>query len=239
MSTHNFTRLFEAYAIAPVIPGPLFSKLGDSGPSALNQSEFDIGQQQRANNLYAETTFVCPSYWLAYAYANGNQAAWKYQFSVPPSEHGADLDAYQDPNREALGKGTMTEAARKAVQLAWGRFIICDNSTLPLDLITPLTTAANGTTTDDDLFAMSTENWTQWPADVGSEGYYQMLNINMTGGVPELVTWGVNDGASVNVTQMVGPGLAARFMTADAWSWEAGRGQRCALWQDLGAFVPE
>jgi carboxylesterase type B len=51
--------LLEAtYAILPTISGPLFSTLGNSGPTALNQSEFAIGQQQRANNLYAETTFV-------------------------------------------------------------------------------------------------------------------------------------------------------------------------------------
>lgn len=244
MSTDNLTRIFEAYAIAPVVPGPLFSTLGDSGPTALNQSEFGIGEQQRANNLYAETTFVCPSYWLANAYAassagaNKTKSVWKYQFSVPPSEHGADLDAYQNPNREALGKGTMTEAARKAVQLAWGRFIIYDDPTLPLDLITSLTTATNGSITGDDLLAMSTGNWTQWSQDVESRGY-QMLNINMTGGVPDVVTWDPNDGTPVNVTQMIGSGLAARFRMVDAWSWEGGRGQRCSLWQDLGPSVPE
>lgn len=247
MSVENLTRLFEAYAIAPVIPGPLFSTLGDRGPTALNQSEFGIGQQQRANNLYAETTFVCPSYWLANAFAassvgsNSSQppkAAWKYQFSVPPSEHGADLDAYQDPGREALGRGTMSEAARKAIQLAWGRFIIHDDPTLPNEVITSITMAANGSATYDDLVAMSTANWTRW-AQVDESGGYRMLNINVTGGVPEILTWTAPDGTLINVTQMHDPGLTAHFRMVDAWSWEAGRGRRCSLWQELGPSVPE
>lgn len=69
MSSTDLDRLSKTYFIPPVVEGPLFGTLGDSGPSALNQSTFAIGQQQRANNLYAETTFVCPSYWLATAYS--------------------------------------------------------------------------------------------------------------------------------------------------------------------------
>ncbi|KUI62235.1 Cholinesterase [Cytospora mali] len=119
MSTRALDRLDKAYWIPPQVPGPLFSTLGSVGPTALNQSEYALGQQQRANNLYAETTFVCPSYWLASAYSGSSskdgektyaRQAWKYQFSVPPSEHGADLDAYQAFNREALGEGTMNTA---------------------------------------------------------------------------------------------------------------------------------
>ena len=40
-----------------------FATLGNSGPTAINQSAVATGHQQRANNIYAETTFVCPSYW--------------------------------------------------------------------------------------------------------------------------------------------------------------------------------
>lgn len=185
MTKSNFDRLLESYYIDPVIQGPLYSSLGDRGPTALNQSEFGIGQQQRANNLYAETTFVCPSYWLANAFSVTDsksredaftRKAWKYQFSVPPSEHGADLDSYQAFNREALGLGTMTGAARKAIQLAWGRFIIHGDPSLPRSLIESLVTAANGTTTGDEMYAIATNNWTEWSrAGRGS----QMLNINM------------------------------------------------------------
>lgn len=182
MNAKEIELVLEAYSIAPVNQGPLFSTLGDHGPTALNQSEFGIGQQQRANNLYAEATFVCPSYWVANAFSgkfshnDSPRTAWKYQFSVPPSEHGADLDAYQAFNREALGMGTMTEAARKAIQLAWGKFIIHGEPSLPRTLVTTLSTTTNGTTMSDGMDAIATGNWTEW---IRSEGPPRMLNVNM------------------------------------------------------------
>lgn len=289
MSSDNITRLVDAYSIAPVEQGPLFSTLGDTGPTALNQSEFAIGQQQRANNLYAETTFVCPSYWLANSYTTPRQevkrgssqgrAAWKYQFSVPPSEHGADLDAYQAFNREALGEGTMTTAARRAIQLAWGRFIIygtfcsparvwekaiesrntvsaslcltillfldvltnnnlTDNPTLPDNVVLALTTNTNGTSTGDNITAISSSNWPQW-AFYTPVGVSPMLNVNMTGGVPDVISWTPVDGTAINITQMVAPGLEAAFRIVDANSWEGGRTLRCELWREFGEVVPE
>lgn len=248
MSTSNLDLLDEAYWVPPTVPGPLFSTLGSSGPTALNQSEFAIGQQQRANNLYAETTFVCPSYWLASAYSEsspdegGNistKQAWKYQFSVPPSEHGADFNAYQAFNREVLGEGAMNEVARTAVQLAWGRFIIYNDPTLPAEIVRSLTTASNGSSTGDELYDMGTGAWPIWSGASEGDGGYKMLNINMTGGSPEVLSSTFSDGSVVNVTQMIGPGLQARFQVVDAWSWEGGRGQRCELWKDLGDSVPE
>ncbi|PSR85517.1 Alpha/Beta hydrolase protein [Coniella lustricola] len=248
MSRNNITRILEAYSIALVKPGPLFSTLGDSGPTALNQSEFAIGQQQRANNLYAETTFVCPSYWLANGYmaskwpgktgTSQKRAAWKYQFSVPPSEHGADLDAYQAFNREALGEGTMTTAARLAIQLAWGRFIMYDNPTLPDSIILDLVTGTNGISTHDNITAISSSNWPQWSSEPPL-GQSLMLNVNMTGGMPHVITWTPVGGTAINITQMTAPGLEAAFRIVDANSWEAGRAQRCEVWRELGDVVPE
>jgi carboxylesterase type B len=68
---------------------PLFSTSGTTALTALNQSTFGMGQQQRTFNVYAEYAFDCPSYWLAAAFPT----AWKYQFSAPPSYHGFDLQA--------------------------------------------------------------------------------------------------------------------------------------------------
>jgi carboxylesterase type B len=70
---------------------PLYATSGDSGPSALNQSSVGTGQQERADNIYAETTFVCPSYWMAEAYSDRGRTSFKYQFSVPPALHGSDV----------------------------------------------------------------------------------------------------------------------------------------------------
>lgn len=248
MSASDLNRLDEAYWIPPTVPGPLFSTLGISVPTALNQSEYAIGQQQRANNLYAEMTFVCPSYWLPGAFSQPSSGrrgkvpikqAWKYQFSVPPSEHGADLDAYQAFNREALGQGTMNEAARTAVQLAWGRFIIYDDPTLPADIVRSLITASNGSSTWGELSAMMTGVWPTWSDASVEDGGYKMLNINMTGGSPQVLGYTFGDGIIVNLTQMIGSSLEARFDVVDAWSWEGMRGRRCELWRDLGASVPE
>lgn len=71
---------------------PTWATAGDSGPTTLNQSTAATGQMQRAIAIYGETTFICPSYWLAEAYSdnmNGGKS-WKYQFSIPNAYHGAD-----------------------------------------------------------------------------------------------------------------------------------------------------
>lgn len=88
---------------------------GIVGPSALDQSSLATGQQQHANvwprfsdhlhacllarvqNIYAELTFVCPSYWLAEAYSSQGRTAYKYQFSALPGTHASDLHAYFGP----------------------------------------------------------------------------------------------------------------------------------------------
>jgi len=59
-----------------------FATLGDQGPTAVNVSQFAVGQQQRAYDIYAETTFVCPSYWLAEAFSDKGRKSFKYQYSV-------------------------------------------------------------------------------------------------------------------------------------------------------------
>jgi hypothetical protein len=197
MNNETLSLLQSTYAIPHTTPGPLFSTLGSSGPTALNQSEFAIGQQQRANNLYAETTFVCPSYWLASAYSSqlsykgkkrglgGAKQSWKYQFSAPPSEHGADLDAYQVFNRENLGEGAMSTAFRITVQLIWGRFIIYNDPTFPSSIIASIATASKV----DDITAASTDNWPVWEGGGDGGKGYKMLNLNMTGGVPIDMLW--------------------------------------------------
>lgn len=74
-----------------------FATLGTTGATALNESSVASGQQQRADNIYAETTFVCPSYWLAEAYSDKGRTSYKYQYSVPAAQHGADLTSYFGP----------------------------------------------------------------------------------------------------------------------------------------------
>lgn len=227
--------LERSYAIPATASGRMYATTGNSGPTALNQSSFGTGQQQRAINLYAETTFVCPSYWLASAFPT----SWKYQYSPPPAEHAADMDAYLDPNFRAPGIGALSDGFRAAMQQIWGNFIINNDPTLSAKAIKGIVTFPNGTTTGDDIEAARTGVWPTWKG-ISSHGTrpYQMLNLNMTGGTPTDILWS-NPDNRFYVTQYVGPGLEAKFEVVDAWSWEGGRGKRCDLWARLGHLVPE
>lgn len=58
-------RLLEIYGFASTYSdplGPLYDTLGERGLTAVNQSEFATGYQQTVFNIFAETSFVCPSY---------------------------------------------------------------------------------------------------------------------------------------------------------------------------------
>lgn len=82
----------------PVNPAdPTFATLGTHGPTALNQSAFATGQQQRAYNVYGEFTFSCPTFWLSEAYTRQRKKAYKYQYSVTPAYHYADVPAQFGP----------------------------------------------------------------------------------------------------------------------------------------------
>jgi carboxylesterase type B len=48
-------------------------------------------------NILAEATFVCPSYWMATAFTSSNRKAYHYQYSVPFAAHRADVTAYVGP----------------------------------------------------------------------------------------------------------------------------------------------
>jgi carboxylesterase type B len=76
---------------------PKFATSGYEGATAVNESQVATGQQQRADNIYAETTFVCPSYWLAEAFSDKGRSSYKYQYSVPVATHGADFTGYFGP----------------------------------------------------------------------------------------------------------------------------------------------
>jgi carboxylesterase type B len=75
------------------------------------ESACAVGNQQRANVspsthttvntksnsrqlIYGETTFICPSHWLAEAFSGSGHTGYKYQYSVPAAIHAADLGAY-------------------------------------------------------------------------------------------------------------------------------------------------
>ena len=85
------------------LSAPLFETNGLSGATALEVSQDGNGQRQRGNNILAESTFVCPSYWMADAWTGSGKKAWHFQYSVPFASHGSDVAAYFGPTPENVG----------------------------------------------------------------------------------------------------------------------------------------
>lgn len=206
---------------------PLFPTDGDGvgAATALNQSDVGSGQQQRANNIYAETTFVCPSYWMAEAYSDpGNgRASYKYQYSVAIALHGTDVEGYFGPAGDNVG-----DDFEMAFMRIWGSFVIRGDPSIPASV-------ANGAHSGD----AGTDNpATTWPP-FNVYAPYQ-INLNQTGGVPLTVPF-----QGMNFTEQgKGPGddnagLRNEFELVNAYTWEGGRGYRCDFWRSVAAIVPE
>jgi len=193
---------------------PRYMTDGTSGITAVNQSNFGTGQQQRVFNVFAEYAFDCPSYWLASAYPQ----AWKYQFSAPPSYHGFDL--------QALWSGTAVPGAsfKHAFRKIWGSFIIND------DPIISVADAQGGVT--NSTVPVGVNGLIDWPA--WDDENPVLLSLNATGGTPKYF----------NVTEYLkyytyaDPGVANSIKIANATSWEGGRGERCAWWLEMAPKVP-
>lgn len=202
------------------LSAPLFDTLGDRGPTALTQSEFATGQKQRAFNLNSEVTYTCPGYWLAEAFSGRGKQSWKYQYSVTPGYHGADLTAYFSINAT-----TPTPDFIYAFQKIWGSFIMHDSPVIPV--LEAVGNATNATV------PRGPGNNLQWPS-YDSRSSVQM-NLNTTGGTVKSVP--VTPDYSYNLRE--GPGVTNDFRLVNADTWEGGRGARCRFWRDVAARVPE
>lgn len=107
---------------------PRFASLDDSGPTAVIESQFGTGQQQRAENVYAEITSVCPSYWLAEAFTGKGRTACKYQHSVPAAQRGSEVAVYFGP--AAPTNQNIPLEFRKPFMCIWGTFIMHDDPSI-------------------------------------------------------------------------------------------------------------
>ncbi|KAI3316587.1 alpha/beta-hydrolase [Xylariaceae sp. AK1471] len=232
LSEQNLTSVLELYAV----PGNASKVYADSDgltpPFSTTNSNWGIGWQQAANNLYAETTFVCPSYWMADAFGGvEGRSSWKYQYSVPPSSHGADVSPlYQSPQTQGTG---IDEVFRTAFQQTWGNFVVKGDPTL--------SAAQTDSTDGGNITAAGKGNWPQWGGQPETDF---LLNLNMTGGIP--VTTASNVGGAIfNLTSYLPstnssyPALEAVFNVVPGWSWEDERGKRCQLWVDIGQWALE
>ncbi|KAH8884164.1 carboxylesterase type B [Thozetella sp. PMI_491] len=236
----EFDELIQHYPSThdPVDPNIVpFATTGTHSPSALNMSVFGTGQQQRANNLYGESTFVCPAYWIAEAFSSNwgmRRSSWLAQFSVVSAEHGTgavtwtpfattavsmlmqpmpDLLIVFPPDLPSHGPGL-----EKVYRSMYGNFIKSGSPSISIE----------GPPSSEDESILS-----RWPPYSPSTPV--LLNLNQTGGVLEdhlsfennLVKWYVE------------PGLRNDFRFANAYTWEAGRGARCDFWRRIGRDVPE
>ncbi|KAF2680775.1 carboxylesterase type B [Lentithecium fluviatile CBS 122367] len=195
-----------------------FATAGDEGTTALNISQTAVGQQQRANNIYSETTFVCPSYWLAEAYNAHGLTGYKYQYSVVNAVHGSDQAAYFGQPTPNMGPDFVL-----AFQRIWGNFVTTGNPSISASIANGA--RANGTAQsgleDWPVFAM----WDR-----------RMANLNQTGGTPmESQNAFTGDGYTIYTD----PGLTNNLELVDVYEWEGGRGKRCDFWKSVWGLVPE
>ncbi|KAF2016404.1 alpha/beta-hydrolase [Aaosphaeria arxii CBS 175.79] len=194
---------------------PLFDTSGTSFPTAVNQSSFATGQQQRLFNLFSEYAFHCPSYWIASSFPQ----AWKYQLSALPAFHGFDLNALWSKDQKIPGQDFI-----HAFQKIWGNFIINNN---------PVISVADAKQSKDNATVPAgTDGNIEWPQY--SESSPTLLSLNTTGGVPTYLT----PAANLKYYVYSDPGVTNAFKVADAAQWEGGRGNRCDWWKVNAAKVP-
>lgn len=195
-----------------------FATAGDEGLTALNVSQTATGQQQRANNIYAETTFVCPSYWLAEAYNAHGRTGYKYQYSVVNAAHGSDQSLYLGEPAPNQGPDFVN-----AFRNIWGNFIKTGNPSISSNIANGASANGTGSNPLEDwpVFA----NWDR-----------RMANLNQTGGMPMSIA---AQSSPVNVTIYTDPGLTNALELVDAYEWEGGRGKRCDFWKSVAAVVPQ
>ncbi|ORY54941.1 Alpha/Beta hydrolase protein [Pseudomassariella vexata] len=219
---------------------PYVDSNGLNPPFSTTTSHFGIGWQQAANNLYAETTFVCPSYWLADAFSAQGGKAWKYQFSVPPACHGCDIEPFL--NRTNIEGTGINEVLRTTMQRVWGNFVVNGDPGMSALQMADF----NGSSeSGDNLTAVGAGTWPLWSGGLGGAyGRNGMVNMNMTGGV-QVVKEQTLNGQIWELTQYVpgekdtDPPLEAKTQVVDADSWEGGRRERCRLWVELGPWIME
>lgn len=198
--------------------GPHFETDSLQSPyNAVNVSQTANGQQQRANNIYAEATFDCPSYWMASAYTGDGSQSWHYQYSVPFAWHTADVNAYFGPQTE-----NQSDDFVKAFRKIYGNFVTTGNPSISNQV-------ANGASAANPNGPNGASSWPAWTINNPKQ-----LNLNETGGTPYEYTtsWG-----SV-VTQFQGPSLKNAISVVPADTWEGGRGDRCKFYQSLAPSIP-
>ncbi|KAJ5976926.1 Alpha/Beta hydrolase protein [Penicillium viridicatum] len=164
--------------------------------------------QQTVFDIYAETKFDCPAQLLAEAFSKDFLQSWNYQFSVTPAYHGADMSTYISTS------SSLPTDFVHAFQKVWGRFIIND---IPVISVSDATGGR--------LNLMVPVAW-NGPIDRSNflPNYPWQMDLNATGSTitPVYVT------PNLTLHELLGPDIVNDFRLANAYTWEGGRGRRCA-----------
>ncbi|KAK8065465.1 carboxylesterase family protein [Apiospora hydei] len=174
----NLNTIYQINQAEPGNNGTRFDTLGDQGPTALTVSEMATGLQQTVFNIAAESLFDCPAQWLVKAFSSGtntsygsnnrSRQAWKYQYSVTPAYHGADLMSYF-PVAPA-GTANPNADFDRAIQKIWGNFIVTGS---------PVISLADAKAGFSNATAPVDGDKIDWPAYTLSEPY--QMDLNTTG----------------------------------------------------------
>ncbi|KAL8791238.1 MAG: hypothetical protein Q9213_000195 [Squamulea squamosa] len=216
------------------VDAPEFATSGTSGATAVNVSTFGTGQLQRAMNIYAETTFVCPSYWLAEAFSDSDRVAYKYQYSAIPAQHGIDMNAIFGPALPNQGPDFV-----RALMTSWGNFITKSDPSIPADVAAgPSASSTTGSSNSTNPLPNQPDAASSWPPYTLATP--NQLNFNQSGGIPfNASAYPGLPSQLDNVTQFGDPGLRNDFTLVNAYTWEGGRGMRCDFWRSVARLVPE
>ncbi|EEA26279.1 hypothetical protein EYB25_003522 [Talaromyces marneffei] len=219
LNDHQIQQVLAEYALPASLPTVGFATDGlNANATAVFVSPFAVGQQQRANNLYSELTFVCSAYWIADAYGLKSRKSYKYEFSLINSCHGEDMPGYfgNAPN-------TMSQPFQHSFLSFFDSFITHG-------------TPSNTTSYTIDVPADIAQVLAYWPSWTPNNRV--QANLNQTGGTHTTGTDSYDPYKYV-INTYVDPGLVPEFSMVDGYSWEGGRGRRCDFWKSIGAAVPE
>ncbi|KAK4231620.1 putative lipase [Podospora fimiseda] len=185
----------------PSLPKFETDGLNTGGFNALNTGPQSNGQQQRANNIYAEATFACPAYWLAEAYSGSgpSKSSYLYQYSVPYAMHGNELTPlFGNPTAPDV-----TADFNRAIRKIWGNFVLSGNPSITKEV-------ANGAASSNPAAAHPLE---AWPVFSGMNSL--LLNLNVTeSGLNQLELrnaniWESGRGARCGFYKGLGPSIPA------------------------------
>jgi carboxylesterase type B len=172
-----------AFDTFPTMDTQMWQQLLQAYPDP-SDTIFYHSQQARANLMYGEGGFVCPSYWLVQAFPSTQ--AWHYQFSVPPAQHAQDVQ-YYFPSGGIPPQGK--ETFSWVLTSAFVNFIVNWNPTIPASFGTSYKTSSG-------IFY-----GVPWPA-YGIARETDQMNFNISGsGSPALTAVNDVDGLTPGVEE--------------------------------------